>query len=241
MRGFEFTGLSEVTSRCSGLSTASTLLLEDVTIQTRTLRQLEFHLCNVTMRRAYVAGGGVQISEQMTFDAEQSYFKGDGFLIRGTQVNVKVTNSVFEGGGVAISTIDQPATQSRFSFAFNTFVAPTNEAVNGPIVDCTSNANWMATFQNNILRGTDSSVVAGTKCRFDQNILFPQTTALLGNNLVMDPKFVNAAAGDFHLQAGSPAIDAALPTTGLNPTRDHEGTARPQGAAHDIGAFERTP
>jgi PKD repeat protein len=48
-----------------------------------------------------------------------------------------------------------------------------------------------------------------------------------------DPHF--ASATDYHLQAGSPAIDAGVPTSAL---RDHDGTPRPQGAAFDIGAFE---
>lgn len=55
----------------------------------------------------------------------------------------------------------------------------------------------------------------------------------------MNPLFVNAAAGDFHLMTGSPAIDAADPAS--TEPADHEGTPRPQGAGRDIGAFERKP
>ena len=50
----------------------------------------------------------------------------------------------------------------------------------------------------------------------------------------IDPRFV--APGDYHLQAGSPAVDAgyAVPVT-----NDYEGRPRPQGQGYDIGAFER--
>ena len=53
---------------------------------------------------------------------------------------------------------------------------------------------------------------------------------------VGDPLWVDPAAGDFHLGAGSPAIDHGSAT--LAPATDFDGTARPQGAAHDIGALE---
>jgi hypothetical protein len=57
-----------------------------------------------------------------------------------------------------------------------------------------------------------------------------------GDLLGVDPKLVNAAANDFHLTAGSPLIDAG--TTLTDVTVDLDGTARPQGAGYDIGAFE---
>jgi parallel beta-helix repeat protein len=51
-----------------------------------------------------------------------------------------------------------------------------------------------------------------------------------------DPRFVNPAAGDFHLQRGSAAIDkgTAVPEV----PEDKESVRRPQGQAFDIGAYE---
>lgn len=54
------------------------------------------------------------------------------------------------------------------------------------------------------------------------------------NNNIADPRFVGTS--DYHLQSGSPAIDAAL--SGYTQPDDYDFTPRPQGAASDIGAFE---
>jgi hypothetical protein len=62
-----------------------------------------------------------------------------------------------------------------------------------------------------------------------------------------DPLFVNAGAGNFNLQPGSPAIDmgaldAAYTTFqqlyGIDIRRDKAGRTRPQGAGWDVGAYE---
>lgn len=61
--------------------------------------------------------------------------------------------------------------------------------------------------------------------------------SVLDHNLAgTDPKFVNAATGDFHLQPGSPAIDGGIMLDTV--TTDIEGTLRPQGGGHDLGAYE---
>ncbi|MCC6290841.1 right-handed parallel beta-helix repeat-containing protein [Candidatus Nomurabacteria bacterium] len=55
-------------------------------------------------------------------------------------------------------------------------------------------------------------------------------------NIEGDPKFINPSAGDFHLQATSPAINAApcLPEV----TVDFDGRSRSAGGGCTIGAFE---
>ncbi|MBI5446684.1 MAG: right-handed parallel beta-helix repeat-containing protein, partial [Deltaproteobacteria bacterium] len=52
-----------------------------------------------------------------------------------------------------------------------------------------------------------------------------------------DPRFVDASARDYHLSAGSSALDRGNPA--LAPSVDFDGVSRPQGSAVDLGAFER--
>jgi hypothetical protein len=51
--------------------------------------------------------------------------------------------------------------------------------------------------------------------------------------------FSDQAAGDFHLVAGSPAVDTADPAA--TNIIDYDGVARPQGPRRDRGAFELAP
>jgi hypothetical protein len=56
-------------------------------------------------------------------------------------------------------------------------------------------------------------------------------------NITDDPEFADYAAGDYHLAAGSPAVD--LVPTAADPAVDLEGEPRPVGDGRDAGAFER--
>ncbi len=51
-----------------------------------------------------------------------------------------------------------------------------------------------------------------------------------------NPLFVNLAGRDFHLNSGSPAINAGIP---LGYSRDYDNLSVPVGSAPDMGAFER--
>jgi hypothetical protein len=86
--------------------------------------------------------------------------------------------------------------------------------------------------------GTDASNPVWTN-----NLVFGNTTNYsatdqtgTNGNISADPMFVDAPTGNYRLQPGSPAINAGSPTDA--PTVDFDGTARPQGPAVDIGAFE---
>jgi hypothetical protein len=87
-----------------------------------------------------------------------------------------------------------------------------------------------------------TSVAASTVIK--NNILYQNSRAIqdqgvgtvVSKNLTTDPKFMNAAANDFRLQATSPAIDAGIALSAV--LTDLKGISRPQGAGYDIGAYE---
>lgn len=59
---------------------------------------------------------------------------------------------------------------------------------------------------------------------------------LTGGTRVFLIAYPGYGRGDYHLLAGSPAIDAGTPSGA--PPRDAEGVQRPQGSGYDIGPFE---
>jgi hypothetical protein len=76
-----------------------------------------------------------------------------------------------------------------------------------------------------------------------KNVVWGNTSGqVVGNgitytaNTVADPRFVDRASGNFHVQAGSPAIDAAQIEYAL--PNDLDGAGRPQGAGPDVGTYE---
>jgi len=81
--------------------------------------------------------------------------------------------------------------------------------------------------RNNIMTGNVSTATAGTVGNFS-----------LSNNLTTgNPLYVSPTTGDFHLLAGSPAIDTG--NAMLAPAFDFANSARPQGAGYDMGVFEQ--
>jgi len=93
--------------------------------------------------------------------------------------------------------------------------------------------------KNNLVANNDMGMVGAISS--DYNDVWNNTenyaSAVPGaHDISLDPLFVDAANGDFHLQASSPAINAG--TALAEVTTDILGAGRPQGAGYDIGAYE---
>jgi hypothetical protein len=82
--------------------------------------------------------------------------------------------------------------------------------------------------KNNIIYNTGAGPI---------NVTTDATGTILDKNLTgVNPQFVNAATNNFRLLSTSPAIDKGATISEV--TQDFAGLPRPQGSAHDIGAYE---
>lgn len=100
------------------------------------------------------------------------------------------------------------------------------------------------TISNNIFTGQVQKSIDDGSCTgatlSGSNNLFWNNGAnpiQLTNPVQGDPRFVDAAGGDYHLATGSAAIDAGLNDMAV--TEDFEGDTRPVNGIADIGADER--
>lgn len=117
----------------------------------------------------------------------------------------------------------------------------TNKAVNNMFVNNDSSPgsdciiDWNKDGNNNITlnNGFFGSILAN-----DSQIEDTKDADLgpMGNFIAGADPLVDTAGGDYHLALGSEAIDAG--TAEDAPDHDYDGAPRPQGAAHDVGAYE---
>jgi predicted outer membrane repeat protein len=178
----------------------------------------------------------------------------DGGAIQGEAndngtLTTTLTNSVFVGNkagddGGALSIEANDLAEVTFSSPNSTFTLNQAKDQGGAIRLVRGTGTLTATIKNDIIRGNtaaagDDVLLSGSPAVTVSFSNFGDISGAFtdgGGNLDVDPLLVNPAAGDVHLQAGSPMIDAGT-CTGA-PATDFEGDARPTGAGCDIGADE---
>jgi hypothetical protein len=178
------------------------------------------------------------------FDRVEAYnLDGNGITIdysASGASQVVISNSKFHHNGSGLMLLDVGPV-----VVYNSLIYSNNNATgysSGPIqyYNNTFENNELAltggnnTLRNNIFYNSSISVGGGSHT-YSNNLC---TSAGTGCTLVGNPQFVNTSGGDFHLQAGSPAINAGLTVSEV--TTDLDKTPRPQGGQFDIGAYEYT-
>jgi hypothetical protein len=132
-------------------------------------------------------------------------------------------------------------TVTNFKFENNTFVNTANDGLGDQVFTCTDDYSALQV-RNNIFY---SNLQIANNGNFTHtNNLYYIVNQISGSGVgytlgrhekTGNPLFVNVRAGDFHLQAGSPAIDAGID---LGYTKDFGDNTIPVGIAPDMGAYE---
>lgn len=204
---------------------------------------------NMTIENNYVTGfgvaGGIRVSQDMP---------NDGMKIR---YNIVTESPGF--AGITLTNDVSGHSQPRSNFEIY------NNVVYNTYYGISIGQPFSGSIKNNIVWGRHSaprfrllvsSVISGGSVTIDNNIYQDIGTESMVNfagvayydlaswqaasgqdahSSTANPLWVSPTTGDFHLQTGSPAIDAGV-AVGL--TEDFEGTPVPQGGAPDMGALE---
>ncbi len=172
--------------------------------------------CTFTDNSVSGSGGGMYVGTATgcTFRGNSANWSG-GML--GTAINcLFAANRAYSGGGMYQGT----AVNCTF----------TGNVSDGGI----GNFYYYGTVTNCIFWGNSPEYINGESIAVSYSCLSVPTAGVC--NIVADPLFVNAAAGDYRLQPGSPCINAG---TGAGaPAVDILGAPRPQGPNWDMGAYE---
>ena len=183
------------------------------------------------------AGYGIHLYEADTHDP--LFVQSN--IVRNCKVHNN-SNGPDSSGGIVIATGDN-------NLVYNNVVYNNTLSRQGGI-QIYNNVNttsvWNNTIYDNGFYGIDNQS-GSTNSVIENNIIYNNASGDINNNgsaatidhntsNSQDPRFVNPAANDFHLQAGSPAINAGI-TLPQVPV-DFDGLKRPQGPAYCIGAYE---
>lgn len=204
---------------------------------------------NVSLVRATVSGntGGGIVAAGGTLSVSRSTISGNtpgGGISVMNGVFVIVGNMFYNNGGnaslvggVSIGTAMNPANRLEFnSFALNTAQDGTGSGIHCLAGTFTAKNNIVSDNRNPTL----TIQVDGT-CTHAYSLVHPGLPPAGATNLGDDPKFMNEAAGDLHLQSSSPARGKADPGADLTgiAARDIDGDARVSPA--DLGADQVKP
>jgi hypothetical protein len=159
------------------------------------------------------------IRNNKTYENARVGDRGAGIILTSGSGNMAYNNLVWgNNGGIIVN----------FSTVSNTKVFNNVVYTNGSYGIYIGSGSTNTKVQNNIVYQNSGPAISNKG-----------SGTLLSNNLIdIDPKFVNAAAADFRLKAGSPAINTGVTLSDV--AKDYAGVSRPQGGSYDIGGYEYT-
>ncbi len=230
---------------CSSLNNVDipVLALDTVTVES-TYTGITLTKCSATITQSTIhttgLSSGLLATNASTADVTRTSIRGGAYIVGSADNSVlRLTNTIV-GDPTTPGDDGFFAIGGAVALSFSTVINARVQCNGSPSVCSGASTNGVC-FDNsvvvNLAPGAPTNTVTGLACSGTYTAVFPQTAPLAGpGNLAMNPKLVNPAMNDLHLQATSPAIDAANPSATLGV--DFEGKPRPSGAQRDLGAFE---
>jgi hypothetical protein len=158
---------------------------------------------------------------------------GNGLIMMGQGDNVIFNNVIVNAGayGVFCDERGDPV-GTGYQFINNTIINPAEDGIR-----IYADLMEMNHIKNNIIvnPGTGDYVV-----KLNDNVPLEMSNNLFAATAA-EAGFVDAASGDYHLQADSPAVDMGLDASVFGVMMDKDGVTRPFGSSYDIGAYEFVP
>ena len=170
---------------------------------------------------------------------------GKGFMISGGASNLLIKNNIilahtllvsYDSTGLQIvnNTLGNDITFTLYwQNGIFLYTSPDTTVQNNILVDVSPTGAPYLFVQDT---ASQQGLRAGHNCVYMSDGRNPGGSPWPNDLWNVDPRFVDRTAGDYHLLAGSPAVDsgASLPQV----PNDHEGNPRPVGSGWDLGAFE---
>ena len=173
------------------------------------------------------AGGTVTLTNNVIRDNLNTGVVFSGDMLSLTNNTITGNSSIGNGGGLIIRLRDD----TDQADIYNNIIWGNSAAQGSDLfIENDRNGNFIPSPVNLFHNDFDHSA-AGTFIRLP----FPIDPSNLDN---IDPLFVNAPGGDFHLQALSPVINVGDNNAPALPATDKEGAPRIIGGVVDLGAFE---
>ena len=175
---------------------------------------------------------GIQIGEGTGGRCYNNLVKnapGNGIIVLGLGDNVVYNNFILNSGQHGIFSDSRYTPGPNFQFINNTIVTTKLDGIR-----LNSSSILMNTVINNVIINPGSGLYVHKN---SGDVKLTDANNYL-NKDVNTCKFKNYSGDDFHLLSSSPLINTGADVTSFGINIDYYGTARPSGAAYDVGATE---
>jgi hypothetical protein len=123
----------------------------------------------------------------------------------------------------------------------------------GVLTNCTVSGNLSGNYGGGVFSdagGTLQNCIVYSNNQYNGNDIYQDSTTITyscspglsgSGNISSDPKFMNAAAGNYRLLASSPCVNAGANAAWMTNATDLDGNPRLSGGSVDLGAYESQP